>query len=308
MYSYHVPFPSPRPVLEAIYEQDFLPCSYGFRPQRSPQQALAALEQALVRQKVSAVLDIDIRRCFDSMDHEHLLRFVQHRVKDRSILRLLRCWVRAGVWEAGVVTPSETGTPQGGVISPLLANSYLHYVVDLWAERRMRKTLRGEMVLVRYADDVVVGFQYRDDAETFQRALATRLAQFGLALNAAKTRLLEFGRFAAERAARRGRKPETFDFLGFTHICGRTRRGAFQVRRKTSRKRLGRVLTAIGRWFARCIAMCPSGTSGRSSVGSSGAIISTPASSATATPCKSYTSGWCGPGGNGSTGGASGRG
>jgi group II intron reverse transcriptase/maturase len=235
-------------VLEAIYEQDFLPGSYGFRPQRSPHQALAALEQALVRQKVSYVLDIDIRRCFDTMDHEHLLRFVQHRVKDRSILRLLRYWLRAGVWEAGGIAPSETGTPQGGVISPLLANIYLHYVLDLWAERRMRKALRGDLVLVRYADDAVVGFQYRDDAETFQRALAARLAQFGLALNAAKTRLLEFGRFAAERAARRGRKPETFDFLGFTHICGRTRRGAFQVRRKTSRKRLRRFLTATGRW------------------------------------------------------------
>ena len=237
-----------RLLLEAIYEQDFLPCSHGFRPQRSPHQALAALEQALLRQKVSYVLDIDIRRFFDTMDHGHLLRFVQHRVKDRSILRLLRCWLRAGVLEAGRVAPSETGTPQGGVISPLLANIYLHYVLDLWAERRMRKVLRGELVLVRYADDVVVGFQYRDDAETFQRALADRLAQFGLALNAAKTRLLEFGRFAAERAARRGRKPETFDCLGFTHICGRTRRGAFQVRRKTSRKRLRRFLTATGRW------------------------------------------------------------
>ena len=157
-----------RLVLEAIYEQDFLPCSHGFRPGRSPRQALAALEQALVRQKVSYVLDIDIRRCFDSLGQAHLLRFVQHRVKDRSILRLLRQWLRAGVVEAGQVRLSETGTPQGGVISPLLANLYLHYVLDLWAERRMRKALRGERVLVRYADDVVVGFQYRDDAEAFQ--------------------------------------------------------------------------------------------------------------------------------------------
>ena len=237
-----------RLVLEAIYEQDFLPCSHGFRPQRSPQQALATLAQALVQQRVSYVLDIDIKRCFDSLDRAHLMRFVQHRVKDRSILRLLRGWLRAGVLEAGQVLPTETGTPQGGVISPLLANIYLHYVLDLWAERRMRKALRGEMVLVRYADDVVVGFQYRDDAEGFQQALAARLHQFGLALNTAKTRLLEFGRFARERAARHGRKPETFDFLGFTHICGRTRRGAFVVRRKTSRKRLRRFLTATGRW------------------------------------------------------------
>jgi group II intron reverse transcriptase/maturase len=237
-----------RIVLEAVYEQDFQPCSFGFRPGRSPQQALAALEQALLRQKVSYVLDIDIRRFFDTMDHGHLLRFVQHRVKDRSLLRLLRGWLRAGVLEAGQVAASETGTPQGGVISPLLANIYLHYVLDLWAERRMRKALRGDLVLVRYADDVVAGFQYREDAEAFQRALATRLAQFGLVLNAAKTRLLEFGRFARERAARHGRKPETFDFLGFTHICGRSRLGRFRVRRKTSRKRLRRFLTATGQW------------------------------------------------------------
>ena len=237
-----------RLLLEAIYEQDFRPCSYGFRPGCSPQQALAALEQALLRQKGSDVLESDIKPCFDTMDHGHLRRCVQHRVKDRSILRWLRCWWRAGVLEAGRVAPSETGTPQGGGISPLLANIYLHYVLDLWAERRMRQVLRGEMVLVRYADEVVVGFQYRDDAESFQGALADRLAQFGLELNAAKTRLLEFGRFAVERAARRRGKPETFDFLGFTHLCSRTRRGRFQVRRKTSRKRLRRVLTATGRW------------------------------------------------------------
>ena len=237
-----------RIVLEAIYEQDFLPCSYGFRPGRSPHQALAAWNQALHRQKVNYVLDVDIERFFDSMDHTWLLRFVQHRVTDGSMLRLLRGWLRAGVLEAGALRLAETGTPQGGVVSPLLANLYLHYVLDLWAERRVRRTLRGEMVLARYADDVVVGFQYRDDAEAFQRALAARLAQFGLALNTAKTRLLEFGRFAAAHAARRGRKPETFDFLGFTHICGRSPWGAFQVRRKTSRRRLRRFVTTQGRW------------------------------------------------------------
>ena len=237
-----------RMVLEAIYEQDFLSCSYGFRPGRSPHQALAAWAQALHRQKVNYVLDVDIARFFDTMDHAHLLRFVQHRMKDGRILRLLRGWLRAGVLEAGALSLSETGTPQGGVISPLLANVYLHYVLDLWAERRVRKALRGEMVVVRYADDVVVGLQYRDDAEAFQRALAVRLAQFGLTLNAAKTRLLEFGRFAAARARPRGRKPETFDFLGFTHICGRSHQGWFQVRRKTSRTRLRRFVGAQGRW------------------------------------------------------------
>jgi group II intron reverse transcriptase/maturase len=235
-------------VLEAVYEQDFLPGSYGFRPGQSPHRALAALDQALHRQKVNYVLDVDIERCFDTLDQGHVMRCVQHRVKDGSILRLLRGWWRAGVLEAGAITSPELGTPPGAVISRLLANIYLHYVLDLWAERRMRKTLRGEMVLGRYADDVLVGFQHRDDAEAFQRALADRLAQFGLTLNAAKTRCLEFGRFAAERAARRGQRPETFDFLGFTHICGRSRRGAFQVRRKTSRKRLRRFLTATGQW------------------------------------------------------------
>jgi group II intron reverse transcriptase/maturase len=237
-----------RLVLEAIYEPGFLPCSYGFRAGRSPHQALAAWEQALYRRKGNYVLDVDIERFFDSMDHAWLVRFVQHRVKDGSILRLLRGWLRAGVLAEGKVSLAETGTPQGGGISPLLANLYLHYVLDLWAERRMRQTLRGEMVFARYADDILIGFQYRDDAEAFRRALADRLAQFGLALNAAKTRLLEFGRFAAERAARRGQKPETFDFLGFTHICGRTRRGVFQVRRKTSRKRLRRFVRAAVRW------------------------------------------------------------
>jgi group II intron reverse transcriptase/maturase len=237
-----------RLVLEASSEQDFLPCPYGFRTRRSPHQALSAGEQALSRQKVHDVLDVDIERCLDSMDRPWVLRFVQHRVKDGSMLRLLRGWVRAGVLEAGVLRLPEAGTPQGGGISPLLANLSLHYVLDLWAERRMRQTLRGEMVLARYADDIVVGFQYRGDAEAFQRALAARLAQVGLRLNAAKTRLLEFGRFAAERAARRGPKPETFDCLGFTPICGRSPRGAFQVRRQTSRKRLRRFVTAQGRW------------------------------------------------------------
>jgi RNA-directed DNA polymerase len=235
-----------RLVLEAIYEQDFLPCSHGFRPQRSPQQALAARAQARVRQKVSYGLDIDIKRCFASVDRAHRMRFVQHRVKDRSILRLLRGWLQAGVLEGDERVPAETGTPQGGVISPLLANSYLHYVRDRWAERRMRKARRGEMGVVRDADDVVVGFQDRDEAEACQRALGARLAQFGLERNTTKTRLLEFGRVARERAARHGGKPETVDVLGFTHSCVRTRWGTVQVRRKTSRTRLRRFLTATG--------------------------------------------------------------
>ena len=237
-----------RRVRAAIDAQDCLPCSYGVRPGRSPQQALTAWDQALDRQQVNDGLDVDRERFLDSMDHADPLRCVQHRVKEGSLLRLLRRWVRAGVREAGARRLAETGTPPGGGISPLRANVYLPYVRDLGAERRRRQTRRGARVLARDADDSVVGFQYRDDAEAFQRALAARRAQFGLTLSAAKTRRRECGRFAAERAARRGRTPETFDFLGFPPICGRSPRGVFQVRRKTSRKRLRRCVTATGQW------------------------------------------------------------
>ena len=201
-------------ILSAIYEQDFLPCSYGFRPGRSPHDALDALNQAIIRGKVNWVFDADISAFFDRLDKGVLRRFLEHRVKDRSLLRLIAKWLHAGVLEDGVVYHPETGTPQGGVISPILANVYLHYALDLWAERVMRRQLRGEFYLVRYADDVVFAFQYPDDAARFAEALRARLGKFGLRLNDAKTRLIEFGRFAKERGARRNQKPETFDFLG----------------------------------------------------------------------------------------------
>ena len=235
-------------ILSAIYEQDFLPCSYGFRPGRSTHDALDALELATFRGKVNWVFDADISAFFDSLDKGVLRRFLEHRVKDRSVLRLIAKWLHAGVLEDGVIYHPETGTPQGGVISPILANVYLHYALDLWAAKVMRRQLRGEFYMVRYADDVVFAFQYQDDATRFADALRERLGKFGLRLNEAKSRLLEFGRFAEERAARRNQKPETFDFLGLTYICGRSRTGRFMVRRRTASGRLRRAISRVAEW------------------------------------------------------------
>jgi group II intron reverse transcriptase/maturase len=235
-------------ILSAIYEQDFLPCSYGFRPGRSAHQALEALDQAIFRGRVSWVLDADISTFYDSMDHGVLRRFLEHRVKDRSLLRLIAKWLHAGVLEDGVVVHPDTGTPQGGVISPILSNVYLHYALDLWAEKVLRRQLRGEFYMVRYADDVVFAFQYQDDATRFADALRELLGKFGLRLNEAKTRLFEFGRFAAGSAARRNQKPETFNFLGLTHICGTSRTGRFMVRRQTASKRLRRAISRVAEW------------------------------------------------------------
>ena len=235
-------------ILSAIYEQDFLPCSYGFRPGRSAHDALEALDQAIHRGRVNWVYEVDISTFFDSVDRRVLRRFLEHRVKDRSVLRLIAKWLHAGVFEDGLVYHPETGTPQGGVISPILANVYLHYALDLWAERVIRRQLRGEFYLVRYADDVVCAFQHQDDAARFAEALRGRLGKFGLRLNEAKTRLMEFGRFAAERAARRNQKPATFDFLGLTHICGQSRTGRFKVLRWTASQRMRRALSRVAAW------------------------------------------------------------
>lgn len=235
-------------ILSAIYEQDFRPCSYGFRPGRSAHQALEALDRAIYRGRVNWVLDADISAFFDSMDHGVLRRFVEHRVKDRSLLRLIAKWLHAGVLEDGVVYQPETGTPQGGVVSPILANVYLHYALDLWAEKVMRRQLRGEFYLVCYADDVVFAFQYQDDATRFAAALRERLGKFGLRLKEAKSRLMEFGRFAAGSAARGNQKPETFDFLGLTHICGVSRTGRVMVRRRTASPRLRRAISRVTAW------------------------------------------------------------
>lgn len=233
-------------VLNAIYEADFLGFSYGFRPERSPHWALDALAVGIMMRKVSWVLDADIRAFFDTLRHEWLVKFIEHRVADRRIVRLIRKWLRAGVLEEGRRIPSELGTVQGGSISPLLANIYLHYVFDLWIQRWRRRQARGDMVVVRFADDFVVGFQDRGEAGRFLAELRERLAQFGLELHSDKTRVIEFGRFAAENRAKHGEgKPETFNFLGFTHICAKTRKGKFTVLRKTMRQRLQRKLKEV---------------------------------------------------------------
>lgn len=226
-------------LLEPIYEEDFLGFSYGFRPGRGPHAALDALTVFIERMPVKWILDADIRGFFDNVDHEWAMKFVQHRVADRRVLRLIRKWLKAGVSEDGQWSETKIGTPQGAVISPLLGNIYLHYVYDLWVHAWRRKVARGAVVTVRYADDLVVGFQYREDAERFQKELSERLAKFGLELNTDKTRLIEFGRRAERDRKRRGEgKPETFNFLGFTHSCGRHRKGFFSLWRKTTRKRM----------------------------------------------------------------------
>jgi group II intron reverse transcriptase/maturase len=226
-------------VLTAIYEVDFLGFSYGFRPGRSPHQALDALYAGIMTRKVSWILDADIRGYFDAIDHDWLMKFVEHRIADKRVQRHIKKWLNAGVLEDGVKTSSEEGVPQGGSISPLLANIYLHYVFDLWAHKWRTKYARGDVVIVRYSDDFVVGFQYRQDAERFYEDLVDRFKEFSLELHCGKTRIVEFGRFAAQNRRRRGEeKPETFNFLGFTHICGKTRNGKFVVHRHTISKRM----------------------------------------------------------------------
>jgi RNA-directed DNA polymerase len=227
-------------VLNTIYEEDFLGFSYGFRPGRGQHDGLDALWVGLMGKKVNWVLDADIQGFFDTISHEWLLRFLEHRVADRRILRLIRKWLRVGVSEDGQWAKTEVGTPQGSVISPLLANVYLHYVLDLWVQQWRTRHPEGDVIIVRYADDFVMGFQHRGQAEQFLLELQERMQRFGLTLHPDKTRLIEFGRFAAENRKRRGQdKPQTFDFLGLTHMCGRKKEtGGFIVKRKTSTKRL----------------------------------------------------------------------
>jgi group II intron reverse transcriptase/maturase len=221
-------------VLNAVYEPEFAGLSYGARPGRSAHQALAALDRGLMTKPTNWVVDADVRNFFGSLDQEHLVRFVEHRIGDKRVVRLIRRWLAAGVLEDGTWTRSEVGTEQGGSISPLLANVYLHYVFDAWAQRWRKTEAQGEVIIVRYLDDFVVGFQHRTDAEAFLEALRERLGQYGLSLHPDKTRLLEFGRHAAQNRRERGQgKPETFQFLGFVHSCGRTRKGWFTVRRHT---------------------------------------------------------------------------
>jgi len=256
-------------VLNAIYEVDFLGFSYGFRPGRSPHDALDALATGILRKKVNWVLDADIRDFFSTLDQAWLMKFVEHRIADKRILCLIRRWLSAGVIEDGRWTASDEGAPQGASASPLLANVYLHYVFDRWARQWRRRQASGDVVIARFADDFVVGFEYAGDARQFLHDLRERFVKFGLELHPDKTRLIEFGRFAAQRRAARGLgKPETFEFLGFTHICGKAKNGSFWLRRVTVAKRLRAKLKQVkdqlgrrrhlpipdqGRWLASVV-------------------------------------------------------
>jgi group II intron reverse transcriptase/maturase len=233
-------------VLNAIYEEDFLGFSYGFRPKRSQHDALDALCVAIDRKKVRWILDVDIRSFFDQLSRDWLVRFLKHRIADKRMIRLVHKWLQAGVLDEGVWTESEAGVPQGATISPLLANIYLYYVFDLWAERWRKRHARGSMIVVRYADDIVCGFEHEAEARRFMAEIKERFKQFDLTLHDEKTRLLQFGRFAAQNRAKRGMgKPETFNFLGFTHICGCARSGAFLLKRKTRRDRMRAKLKGV---------------------------------------------------------------
>jgi RNA-directed DNA polymerase len=257
-------------VLQAIYEEDFLGLSYGFRPGRGAHDALDALCAGIKHGRVNFILDADIEKFFDSVSHEWLIKFVEHRVGDRRIVRLIRKWLRAGIVEEGVRSRSHRGTGQGSAISPLLANIYLHYVFDLWAHRWRQREAEGNVIIVRYADDIIVGFERENDALRFLEDMRKRLESFALNLHPKKTRLIEFGRYAHERRRARGQdKPETFDFLGFTFLCSRSRRGAFLIKRKPRvdrmrtklaeigeglRQRMHRPIAEQGGWLARIVA------------------------------------------------------
>jgi group II intron reverse transcriptase/maturase len=256
-------------VLNAVYEADFRGFSYGFRPGRNPHHALDALTVGLWRKKVNWVLDADVREFFTSLDHDWLEKFFEHRIADKRVLRLIRKWLNAGVIEEGNWSPTTEGAPQGASASPLMANVYLHYVFDLWASWWRSRYAHGDMIVVRFADDFIVGFEHQGDAQRFLADLRERFAKFGLELHGSKTRLIEFGRQAARRRKARGLgKPETFDFLGFTHICGKTRDGRFGLRRVTISKRMRAKLREIkeellrrrhqpvpdqGRWLASVV-------------------------------------------------------
>jgi len=239
-------------ILQAIYEADFLSCSYGFRPNKSGHMALRRLNDILMHHKVSYIVDADIRGFFNQVDHQQLMDFISLRIADPNIKRLLVRFLKAGVIEDGSYEPTAKGTPQGAIISPLLANIYLHYVLDLWFCNIVQKHCQGEAYLVRYADDFICCFQYRQDALRFYQALEKRLAKFKLELAKDKTKLIAFGRFAAQNRKSQGLgKPETFSFLGFTHYCDQSRTGKFRVKRKTDASKFQMKVTAFGKWIKR---------------------------------------------------------
>lgn len=237
-------------ILNVIYETKFLDLSYGFRPGRSCHDAIKELNRIIERKKVSYIVDADIKGFFDNVDHQWLMEFLKHDIGDKNFLRLTSRFLEAGVMEQGKYLRSDVGTPQGGLISPVLANVYLHYVLDLWFEKKIRKEMRGESYMIRYCDDFICAFQYKEDADKFYRMLKERLGKFKLSLARDKTKVIEFGRFAASNRERRGiRKPETFDFLGFTHYCSTSKRGAFRVKRKTSRKKYRIKVQNMKKWM-----------------------------------------------------------
>lgn len=235
-------------ILESVYEGDFRPFSYGFRPGRNPHQALRALRRQLIAGKVRQVFEADIRGFFNHLDHAWLMRMLKLRIGDPMVLRLIGKWLRAGALVDGIVVRTNEGSPQGGPISPILANVYLHYALDLWFERRFVKTCQGEAYLTRFADDFVACFQYKRDAERFERYLGWRMQKFGLQLAEEKTRLIMFGRFARDKKAEFGEKPETFDFLGFTHVCGTDRQGKFSLVRIPCKKSCRKFLDRVHEW------------------------------------------------------------
>ncbi len=237
-------------ILEAVFEADFLDCSYGFRPRRSAHQALGALRATLVTKKVRHVYEADIRGYFNQINHQWLKKMVAHRIADGVLLSLIGKWLRAGVMQDGVVIRMEAGAPQGGPLSPVLANVYLHFVLDLWFEKKVRHWFKGEAYMHRFADDFLVSFQYKRDAERFDQYLRKRFARFNLELADEKTRLLLFGRFAAARKAEYDERPDTFDFLGFTHVCGTDRRGVFAVIRLPSQKSSRKFLARTKEWLS----------------------------------------------------------
>lgn len=252
-------------VLNAVYEVEFKNFSYGFRPGRRQHDALDAVAVGIEKRKINWILDADIQGFFDGLDHDILIKFIEHRISDKRVIRHIRKWLKAGVLEEGELKTSYKGTPQGGSISPLLANIYLHYVLDLWVEIWRRRTAKGDVIIVRYADDFIVGFQYYKEATRFKEELQARFLKFKLKLHPQKTRLIEFGRFASKDREGRGQgRPETFDFLGFTHICGKTKAGRFKLKRKTNtqkmrlklselkremRKRFNNRISDVGKWL-----------------------------------------------------------
>ena len=237
--------------MEPIYETVLEDSSYGYRPGRNQHTCLDALGRTMQQERVSYVVEADIKSFFDEVNHEWMVKFLQHRIGDPRIIRLIRRMLKGGILEEGLVKATEAGTPQGSILSPLLSNIYLHYALDLWFSHRVRKQCRGEAYYFRFADDFLACFQYRDDAEAFLQQLSARLNGFGLKLAAEKTRCIEFGRFARVSAYKRGEKPKEFTFLGFTHYCGKTKKGYFKVKRRTSRKKLGQSLQKLADWACK---------------------------------------------------------